>query len=172
MQKKNLLCFFVGPIKLKLHFSQPRVVMSALERDEMDRLLHDTRMELFAQKRQAREELEALQEVKCPTRRPSQLGSKIPEINSTKIFPCLANARNHVEQRLEETCEELQRVADAESILRSRFSSLEEEQRQDKEQRKVINRMVLHTIRLLATESFGNLIISSFFSLSESRTRD
>lgn len=113
--------------------------MSALERDETDRLLHDTRTELFAQKRRAHEELEALQEVKCPTRRRSQLGSKISEINLTKILQCLANARNHLEQRLEKTCEELQRAAEAESFLRSRCSSLEEEQRQDKEQRKVVN---------------------------------
>lgn len=44
-----------------------------------------------------------------------------------------------MEQRLEETCEELQRAAEAESFLRSRCSSLEEEQRQDKEQMKVVN---------------------------------
>ncbi|XP_075882141.1 uncharacterized protein LOC142888019 [Nelusetta ayraudi] len=87
--------------KQELCVLEPSVVMSALERDELDRLLSDTKTELFAQKRRAREELEALQE------------------------------------RLEETCEELQRAAEAESFLRSRCSSLEEEQRQDKEQMKL-----------------------------------
>lgn len=42
-----------------------------------------------------------------------------------------------LEQRFEETCEELRRATEAESLLRSRCSSLEEEQRQDKDQIKV-----------------------------------
>lgn len=45
--------------------TQPSVVMSVLERDELDRLLNDTKTELFSQQRRAREELEGVQEVTC-----------------------------------------------------------------------------------------------------------
>lgn len=38
------------------------------------------------------------------------------------------------EQKLEETCEELQRVTEAESLLRTRCAYLEEKQRQTKDQ--------------------------------------
>lgn len=41
------------------------------------------------------------------------------------------------EQRFEETREELRRATEAESLLRSRCSSLEEERRQDKDLMKV-----------------------------------
>ncbi len=37
-------------------------------------------------------------------------------------------------QKLEETCEELQRVTEAESLLRTRCACLEEKQRQKKDQ--------------------------------------
>ncbi|KAF3850811.1 hypothetical protein F7725_012583, partial [Dissostichus mawsoni] len=40
----------------------------------------------------------------------------------------------HSEQKLEETCEELQRVTEAESLLRTRCAYLEEKQRQKKDQ--------------------------------------
>ena len=40
----------------------------------------------------------------------------------------------HSEQKLEETCEELQRVTEAERLLRTRCAYLEEKQRQKKDQ--------------------------------------
>lgn len=42
---------------------QPGVVMSVLERDEMDRQLNNAKMELFAEQRRARETMESVQEV-------------------------------------------------------------------------------------------------------------
>ncbi|XP_029137412.2 trichohyalin isoform X3 [Labrus bergylta] len=77
---------------------QPRVVMTVLEREEMDRQLDSAKTELFAEQRRAREKLESMQE------------------------------------KLEETREELQRVTDAESILRTRCACLEEKQMQKKDQ--------------------------------------
>ncbi|XP_070821299.1 trichohyalin [Chaetodon trifascialis] len=74
------------------------VIMSVLEREEMDRLLDSAKTELFAEQRRAREKLECMQE------------------------------------KLEETREELQRVTEAESSLRSRCACLEEKWRQKKDE--------------------------------------
>ncbi|XP_060895241.1 trichohyalin isoform X2 [Labrus mixtus] len=74
---------------------EPRVVMTVLEREEMDRQLDSAKTELFAEQRRAREKLESMQE------------------------------------KLEETREELQRVTDAESLLRTRCACLEEKQKKD-----------------------------------------
>ncbi|XP_027133479.1 trichohyalin isoform X3 [Larimichthys crocea] len=80
----------------------PGVIMSALEREEMDRQLDGAKTELFAEQRRARERLESMQE------------------------------------KLEETRDELQRVTDSESLLRSRCVCLEEKQRQKKDQMEAI----------------------------------
>ncbi|XP_076587924.1 uncharacterized protein LOC143321450 isoform X2 [Chaetodon auriga] len=76
----------------------PGVIMSVLEREEMDRQLDSAKTELFAEQRRAREKLECMQE------------------------------------KLEETREELQRVTEAESSLRSRCACLEEKWRQKKDE--------------------------------------
>ncbi|KAF7665539.1 hypothetical protein LDENG_00140360 [Lucifuga dentata] len=73
---------------------QTSVVMSVLEREEMERQLDNSKTELFAEQRRAREKLDSVQE------------------------------------KLEETCEELQRVTEAESSLRNTCASLEEKQKQ------------------------------------------
>lgn len=70
-----------------------------------------------------------------------------------------------MEQRLEETSEELQRVTEAESFLKSRCSSLEEEQRKNKEQIKVVNNQ-FYTPAHWKAASFGKLKIKSFFPVS------
>lgn len=54
-----ILNFFVAPLFNK----QPSVVMSVLERDEMDRQLDCAKHELFVEQRHAREKLESMQEV-------------------------------------------------------------------------------------------------------------
>lgn len=46
-----------------LFHKQPSVVMSVLEREEMDRQLDSAKTELFAEQRRAREKLESVQEV-------------------------------------------------------------------------------------------------------------
>ncbi|KAK2837251.1 hypothetical protein Q5P01_014463 [Channa striata] len=74
------------------------VIMSVLEREEIERQLDSAKSELFAEQRRAREQLESMQE------------------------------------KLEETCEELQRATDAESSLRNTCFCLEEKQMQQKEQ--------------------------------------
>lgn len=57
------------------------------------------------------------------------------------MFSCVIS-----EQKLEETREELQRVAEAESLLRGRCACLEEEKRQKKDQIKVTpNGIILNT---------------------------
>ncbi|XP_067377296.1 trichohyalin isoform X2 [Channa argus] len=68
------------------------IVMSVLEREEIERQLDGAKSELFAEQRRAREKLESMQE------------------------------------KLEETCEELQRATEAESSLRNMCSCLEEKQ--------------------------------------------
>lgn len=52
--------FVVAPLP-----KQPSVVMSVLEREEMDRQLDSAKTELFAEQRRARETLETMQEVPC-----------------------------------------------------------------------------------------------------------
>lgn len=60
---------------------------------------------------------------------------------SVDMFSCVIS-----EQKLEETREELQRVAEAESLLRGRCACLEEEKRQKKDQIKVtLNGIILNT---------------------------
>ncbi|XP_028433050.1 trichohyalin isoform X1 [Perca flavescens] len=76
---------------------RPSVVMSVLEREEMERQLDNAKTELFAEQRRAREKQESMQE------------------------------------KLEETREELQRVTEAESVLRNSCPCLEEKQRQKKD---------------------------------------
>ncbi|XP_031164738.2 trichohyalin isoform X2 [Sander lucioperca] len=76
---------------------RPSVVMSVLEREEMERQLDNAKTELFAEQRRAREKQESMQE------------------------------------KLEETREELQRVTEAESLLRNSCVCLEEKQRQKKD---------------------------------------
>ncbi|KAF1389157.1 hypothetical protein PFLUV_G00070540 [Perca fluviatilis] len=76
---------------------RPSVVMSVLEREEMERQLDNAKTELFAEQRRAREKQESMQE------------------------------------KLEETREELQRVTEAESVLRNSCTCLEEKQRQKKD---------------------------------------
>ncbi|XP_078105767.1 uncharacterized protein LOC144517557 [Sander vitreus] len=76
---------------------RPSVVMSALEREEMERQLHNAKTELFAEQRRAREKQGSMQE------------------------------------KLEETREELHRVTEAESLLRNSCVCLEEKQRQKKD---------------------------------------
>lgn len=44
---------------------QSSVVMSVLEREEMDRQLDSAKTELFAEQRRSREKLESMQEVLC-----------------------------------------------------------------------------------------------------------
>ncbi|KAM3611317.1 uncharacterized protein V6R79_016547 [Siganus canaliculatus] len=78
------------------------VVMTALEREEMDRQLSGAKIELFAEQRRSREKLDSMQE------------------------------------KFEETRDELQRVTEAESVLRTRCSHLEQEQRQKNEQLKAV----------------------------------
>lgn len=46
-----------------LLYKQPGVVMSVLEREEMDRQLDSAKTQLFAEQRRAREKLESMQEV-------------------------------------------------------------------------------------------------------------
>ncbi|XP_034727852.1 trichohyalin [Etheostoma cragini] len=84
-------------LKDSVFTERPSVVMSVLEREEMERQLDNAKAELFAEQRRAREKQESLQE------------------------------------KLEETCEELQRVTEAESLLRNSCAHLEEEQRQKKD---------------------------------------
>lgn len=55
----SMLHFSVAP----LFHKQPSVVMSVLEREEMDRQLDSAKTELFAEQRRAREKLESMQEV-------------------------------------------------------------------------------------------------------------
>ncbi|XP_040928233.1 myosin-8 isoform X2 [Betta splendens] len=74
------------------------VIMSVLEKEEMERQLDNTKTELFAEQRRAREELESMQE------------------------------------KLEETCELLQRATEAEASLRETCACLEAKQKQKKEQ--------------------------------------
>lgn len=50
---------------LFLLHKQPSVVMSVLERQELDRQLDSAKTELFAEQRRAREQLESMQEVLC-----------------------------------------------------------------------------------------------------------
>lgn len=54
-----ILHFFVA----SLFHKQPSVVMSVLEREEMDRQLDSAKTELFVEQRRARERLESMQEV-------------------------------------------------------------------------------------------------------------
>lgn len=54
-----ILHFFLASLFQK----QPSVVMSVLEREEMDRQLDSAKTELFAEQRRARERLESMQEV-------------------------------------------------------------------------------------------------------------
>ncbi|XP_059192770.1 trichohyalin [Centropristis striata] len=82
---------------------RPSVVMSVLEKEEMERQLDNTKTELFAEQRRAREKLESMQE------------------------------------KLEETHEQLQRVTEAESSLRNRCAHLEEKQRQKNDQIKAVD---------------------------------
>ncbi|XP_032371734.1 trichohyalin isoform X2 [Etheostoma spectabile] len=84
-------------LKDSVFAERPSVVMSVLEREEMERQLDNAKTELFAEQRRAREKQESLQE------------------------------------KLEETREELQRVTEAESLLRNSCAHLEEEQRQKKD---------------------------------------
>ncbi|XP_054867244.1 early endosome antigen 1 isoform X2 [Amphiprion ocellaris] len=74
------------------------VIMSVLEREEMERQLDNAKTELFAEQRRAREKLESMQE------------------------------------KLEETCEELHRATEAESSLRDRCFCLEEKLMQKNQQ--------------------------------------
>ncbi|CAK6966516.1 trichohyalin isoform X4 [Scomber scombrus] len=74
------------------------VVMSVLEREEMERQLDSAKTELFSEQRRSREKLESMQE------------------------------------KLEETLEELLRATEAQSSLRNRCSCLEEKLKQKEEQ--------------------------------------
>ncbi|XP_022077964.2 trichohyalin isoform X2 [Acanthochromis polyacanthus] len=74
------------------------VIMSVLEREEMERQLDNAKTELFTEQRRAREKLESVQE------------------------------------KFEETCEELHRATDAESSLRDRCFCLEEKLMQKNQQ--------------------------------------
>lgn len=52
-------------LKFFLFHKQPSVVISVLERQEMERQLDNAKTELFAEQRRAREKLESMQEVLC-----------------------------------------------------------------------------------------------------------
>lgn len=56
-----ILNFFIT----SLFHKQPSVVMSVLEREEMDRQVDRAKHELFVEQRHAREMLESMQEVLC-----------------------------------------------------------------------------------------------------------
>lgn len=55
----SIHCFFVAPPLNK----QNSIIMSVMEREEMERQLDNAKTELFAEQRRAREELESMQEV-------------------------------------------------------------------------------------------------------------
>lgn len=141
--------------------------MSALERDELDRLLSDTKTELFAQKRRARVELEALQEVKCPPPCHSQLRNKIPAMNSTKSLSCFSGWRSRPCGA--EVGGDVRGAAEG-----CRGRALPEEQvfitgggaKAGQGADEGGEQPVLHTNQLFATASFGNLIISFFSPVS------
>nr|XP_020458076.1 trichohyalin-like [Monopterus albus] len=83
-------------LKDRSYMEKNSVVMSVLEREEMERQLDSSKTALFAEQRRAREKLEFMQE------------------------------------KLEETCEELHRATEAENTLRNRCVWLEEKQMQKK----------------------------------------